>query len=136
MFTHWVGFQTENLNFHLCTSMCCKPNISKGLRKSSQIFCQLPFPNLNALPLLINLFLLSLAFCDICIRPNVSVDFVLSFSLRFSAPTNPVHVVGTHTQLLYLSCYLRYRSFRMFPNSSNIFSFWLSSEHMCMRAHN
>lgn len=79
--------------------MYCKPNISKGPRKSSQLFCQLPFPNLNALPLLINLFLFSLPFCDICTHPNVLVDFVLSFSLRFSAPTNPIHVVGTHTQL-------------------------------------
>lgn len=38
MFTHWVGIQRENSNFHLCTSMCCKPNISKSLRKSSRIF--------------------------------------------------------------------------------------------------
>lgn len=100
MFTHWLGTQPENSNFHLCTSMCCKPTRSKSLRKSSQIFCQLPFPNLNTLPLLINLFLFSLAFCDICIHPNVSVDFVLYFSLCFIAPTNPINVLGTRIHIV------------------------------------
>lgn len=97
MFTHWVGTQTENSNFHLCTSMRCKPNISESLRNSSQIFRQLPFPNLKTLPLLINLFLFSLLSVASAFNQMFHWTSFFYFSLCFIMLTNPINVFGTHT---------------------------------------
>lgn len=124
MFTHWVGTQTENPNFHLCTSMRCKPNISESLRKSSQIFHQLPFPNLKTLPLLINLFLFSLL--SVASAFNQMFQWTSFFTSHYVllCPQIPSLCLERTLMLVYLFCYLHYLSFRMFLNSSNIFSFW------------